>query len=66
MPEWFEFEFVVRGRYKVKADELNIVYGTTDLDEAAAIDKANLEDDPSVLDYMLEREVEFEVRPVCE
>jgi hypothetical protein len=66
MPEWFEFEFVVKGTYRVKADELNFIYGTTDLDEVAAHDKEQLESDPGVLDYMVSQDVTYEVRPVRE
>jgi hypothetical protein len=64
LPEFYEFEFTVKGRYRIKRDELNFLYETEDLQEAAAIDEQNLRDDPGTLDFFMSGDVEFEVKPV--
>jgi hypothetical protein len=66
LPEHFEFEFTIKGRYRVHRDQLKVAYGTEDLDEAAGIDRQSMEDDPATVMFFVEQEegLEFDVRPV--
>lgn len=66
LPEYFEFEFTVKGKYRVHRDNLKIAYGTSDPELAAGIDEQNLRDDPATIEFFIaqDEDLEFEVRPV--
>lgn len=65
--EFFEFEFVVRGKYLVSRDSLKVDYLTEDVEEAAKIDEDSLGENPDCLSLFVDElcyNLEFEVKPV--